>query len=64
MITGRHPYILRPYEDDRDYIDQLKLTLLRPPTYIRARMSLAMQHLFEIVLKMLAKSDKERVDFD
>jgi len=53
MITGRHPYILRPYEDDSDFIDQLKLAILRPPTYVRARMSLAMQHLFDLILKMV-----------
>lgn len=64
MVTGRHPYILRPYEDDWDFIDQFKLSVLRPPTYLRARMSLPMQHLFELIIKMVAKDDKNRVDFN
>lgn len=63
MITGRHPYILRAYEDDSDFITQLATSELRPPVYIRARMSPPMQHLFEFVIKMVAKNDDERVDF-
>ena len=58
MITGRHPYILQPYENDSDFIAQLKSAELRPPAYIRARMSLPMQHLFDLIIKMVAKDEK------
>jgi hypothetical protein len=43
--------------DDKEFIDQLRIASLRPPGYLRARMSMPMQHLFDIVLRMVAKKE-------
>lgn len=57
MITGRHPYVFHQYENDQDFIDQLKLANLRPPISAKSRMSLAMLHLFDLIIRMVAKSE-------
>jgi len=64
MITGRHPYVFQQYENDQDFIDQLKLANLRPPISVKSRMSLAMLHLFDLIIRMVTKSESERVNFD
>lgn len=47
-----------------DFIDQLRLASLMPHNRLRARMSLSMQNLFDVITKMVAKKDSDRVDFD
>lgn len=64
MITGRHPYAFHQYENEQDFIDQLKLANLRPPISAKSRMSLAMLHLFDLIIRMVTKSESERVNFD
>ena len=63
MIVGRHPYVVGECADDKEFIDLLRVGVLRVPAGVRARMSMPMQHLFELVLGMLAKKDGERLDF-
>jgi hypothetical protein len=64
MLTGKHPYLLRKIIDYRDYINQLRLNQLNVPAYFRSKISIPMQQLFDLVLKMVAKDEKDRVDFD
>ncbi len=57
MITGKHPYISKLCNDEFNCVDQLRLASLKPPTHLRGKMSIPMQHLFDLVLGMVAKND-------
>ena len=64
MLTGKHPYLLRKILDHRDYTKQLMVNQLNVPAYFRAKLSIPMQQLFDVILKMVAKQEKHRIDFD
>ena len=64
MLTGKHPYLLRKILDHRDYTKQLIANQINVPSYFRAKLSIPMQQLFEVILKMVAKQEKDRIDFD
>ena len=64
IMTGRHPYLLRRIIDYRDYINQLRLNQLNVSPYFRSKISIPMQQLFDLVVKMVAKEEQHRVDFD
>lgn len=36
---------------------------LNVPSYFRAKLSIPMQQLFDVILKMVAKEEKNRIDF-
>lgn len=55
MMTKRHPYLLRKILDYKDYITQVKMNQLNVPPYFRSKISIPMQQLFDLVLKMVAK---------
>jgi serine/threonine protein kinase len=55
MIAGRHPYLLRKIIDYKEYINQLRLNQLNVPPYFRSKISIPMQQLFDLVVKMVAK---------
>ena len=56
--------MLRRIIDYRDYITQVRLNQLNVPPYFRSKISIPMQQLFDLVVKMVAKEEKDRVDFD
>jgi hypothetical protein len=55
MITGRHPFILKPFADHKEYIIQLKNNEMNIPPKIRSKLSIPMQQLFDLIIRMVAK---------
>ena len=64
MLTGKHPYLLKKIIDYKDYITQLRLNQLNLPPYFKSKISIPMQQLFDLILKMVSKEEKDRIDFD
>lgn len=63
MLTGKHPYLLKKIIDYKDYIDQMRVNQLNLPSYFKSKISIPMQQLFDIILKMVSKEEKDRIDF-
>lgn len=42
----------------------MKKSELTIPPYIKSRLSIPMQELFDLILRMVAKDEKDRIDFD
>lgn len=55
MITTRHPYMLKRFLDYKDYVAQVRQNPINLPPKLRSRMSIPMQQLFDIILRMIAK---------
>jgi hypothetical protein len=64
LITGHHPYVISKLTDFRDYISKLQINPIQISTYTTSKFSLKMQHLFDLILRMVAKKESSRVDFD
>lgn len=64
MLTGKHPYVLRKIIDYKDYVTQLRTNQINVPPYFRSKISIPMQQLFDLILRMVAKAEIDRIDFD
>jgi len=42
----------------------LRKSKLSIPSYIKSRLSIPMQELFDLIIRMVAKDERNRVDFD
>jgi hypothetical protein len=64
LITGHHPYVQTKSKEYRAYLKELKVN----PLYLRpnfsSRFSIKFQHFFDLVLKMITKTESARIDFD
>jgi hypothetical protein len=64
IITGHHPYVISKLTDFKDYISKLQINPIQISAYTTSKFSMKMQHLFDVVLKMVAKKEISRIDFD
>jgi hypothetical protein len=64
VITGHHPYVISKLTDFKDYISKLQINPIQISSYTTSKFSLKMQHLFDLILKMVAKKANSRIDFD
>jgi len=64
IITGHHPYVISKLTDFMDYISKLQINPIQISAYTSSKFSMKMQHLLDIILKMVAKKAQARIDFD
>ena len=63
-MTGYHPYVNNKFSDYREYITKLRDNPIYIRSHITSKFTIEMQHLFDLVLKMVAKKESDRIDFD
>jgi hypothetical protein len=63
LIAKYHPYV-RDICDNKSFIRQLAANKVKMPEGYKLKYSLKFQYFFNLVLRMIAKKESERVDFD
>jgi len=64
LITGHHPYVQTKLKEYKSYLKELKVNNLYLKPNFSSRFSMKFQHFFDLVLKMIAKSESARINFD
>jgi len=63
MLTGKHPYVPNGFIDWKDYVYQLRKNKLSVSSDFKLTLSMTMQQFYDLVLRMIAKNEKDRIDF-
>lgn len=65
MIAGNHPWVKSKVNNYKDYLKELRTNkaLYYKPGMLK-NASIKFQHFFELVLRMVAKKEENRIDFN